>query len=237
VNGTRVIGLAASRLERAEAAARPYGIDAYSDYRVLLDRRDVHIVAIATPPAYHTEMTLAALERGKHVLCEKPFTLNALDAEMLLKRAEAAGVIHALGFEQRYLPERQAMKTLVAEGRIGQARLFSGLVTHRRFGAADVPVRSWSVLRDELGGALAGIGIHLVDYLLWLFGEVKRVSAHLRTVVLERKVEGDGVLAATGDDMASVTIEFVAPLIATFLTSWAAGEPEQRIESTAVPAR
>src|SRR5579884_4140054 len=119
LDDVRVRGIAATNLERAGQAAGPAGIDAYDDYRRLLDRPDVQLVTVSAPAPLHHEMTLAALERGKHVICEKPFATTLEQAEDMLRRAQAAGVVHAIDFEFRYIGVRQQMKALLDEGYVG----------------------------------------------------------------------------------------------------------------------
>src|SRR5215472_1061814 len=118
---TRVIALSSGRIERAESSARNYGIPTfYTNFEEMLDKEKPDIVSIVTPPALHFPMTMAALSRGIHVLCEKPFAMNSSEARQMKAAAESAAVVAMVDFEFRYVPGRNYLADLVQQGFVGE---------------------------------------------------------------------------------------------------------------------
>jgi predicted dehydrogenase len=237
--GARVVAIASARRERAEAVAREFGIPAVgADWREVVARADVDLVCVTVPTVFHREMTLAALDAGKAVLCEKPTAMSAAESGEMLRRAESAGALALVDHELRFLPSRRRARELVAAGEVGRVR--SARVTFRadsRAGAA-VPWDWWSDAASG-GGALGAIGSHAVDALRWLTGaEVSEVFARLSTHVRERPDRASGeTRRVTTDDAADLLIG-LAPgaqvaegaTAAVSLSFVEAGEPEHRTE-------
>jgi predicted dehydrogenase len=104
---TDVVAVSSGRAERAEKAARDLGIPAhYTNFEEMLDKEKPDLVGIATPPDLHCPMTLAAVSRGIHVLCEKPFALNFDEARRMKEAADRANVVAMIDYEFRFLPGR-----------------------------------------------------------------------------------------------------------------------------------
>jgi predicted dehydrogenase len=142
----------------------------------------VDAVTIATPPDAHAPLTIEACEAGRHVLCEKPFALDAVEAELMMAAAERAGVTHLVGHEFRWAPDRAVAARAIASGAIGEPRTFS-LVSYVPLvadPAAAVP--EWWFVGDRGGGWLGASGSHLVDQVRTWFGEIAAVSATLPRV-------------------------------------------------------
>lgn len=204
----QVVAVASARLSRARETAQRFGIAAaFDDYRAMLDQVDVDLVSVVSPPSLHREMVLAALERGTHVICEKPFAMNLAQAREMLHAAERAGVVHAVDHEFRYLAARSAFKRLVDQGFLGEPRLVrvvmrSDLRTNPRaepFG--------WWYRRDQGGGVLGANGSHYLDALRWWFGEIRDVVAALDAFVPRRPLpDGSGWGEVTADDSASLLL-------------------------------
>jgi predicted dehydrogenase len=240
--GARVVAIASARRERAEAVAREFAIPFVGDnWRDVVDRADVDLVSIVTPPATHLEMTLYALSRGKAVLCEKPMALNAAETAQMCRAASAAGVLACIDHELRFLDGRRRMRELLRAGEIGRVRHAS--VTYRADSRANAE-RAWDWWSDAKmgGGALGAIGSHVVDGLHWLLGaEVSRIFCQLSTHIIARPVAGE-----RGDEMRPVTTDDAANLIINFtgggllaetgasanasLSFVEAGEPLHRLE-------
>lgn len=235
--GARVVAIASGRRENAERVAREFDIPFVADdWRAVVEHTQVDLVCITTPPITHSEMTLAALDFNKAVLCEKPTALNADEARAMLARAEEKGALALIDHELRFLRGRQVMRDLVRAGEIGRVR--HAQFTFRADSRAGAD-RSWDWWSDERagGGVLGAIGSHAVDTLRWLLDtEVTRVAAQLATHVGERKDEQTGASKrVTTDDEAHLLVRFADGEFTTGTTGAIAlsmvepGQPEHRV--------
>lgn len=147
-----------------------------------LDVTGAEAVTIASPPDTHAALAIEACEAGRHVICEKPFALDAAEATAMLAAAEAAGVTHLVGHEFRWAPDRALMARSIADGLIGEPRLFT--IAHYVPLVADPETRvpAWWFDASRGGGWLGASGSHLVDQLRVWFGEFESVSAALPSV-------------------------------------------------------
>src|SRR4030095_11960811 len=119
--GARMVAIASARREHAAEVAREFDIpNVESDWRSLVSRDDIDLVSIVTPVITHCEMTLAALDAGKSVLCEKPMAMNADEARRMTERARSAGVLALIDHELRFLPGRVQLRELLHRGDIGK---------------------------------------------------------------------------------------------------------------------
>ena len=155
-------------LERAEKAKAKYGTpDAMvtPDYRVLLDDPTIDVVHVLTPNRWHSEITVAALEAGKHVMCEKPMAINSLEAKKMLDAAERCGKKLSIGYQSRHRPDSLYLKKEVEDGTFGDIYYAKATAIRRR------AVPTWGVFLDEYaqgGGPLIDIGTHALDLTLWM---------------------------------------------------------------------
>lgn len=166
---------AASDIDEVRAAkvAGQYAAVAMSDWRALVSRADVDAVLVSTPPSLHAEMCIAALESGKHVLCEKPLARNPEECREIVGAARRSGRVLATGFNYRYYPSMQKARQLLDEGSIGELdhiRSYSG------YSAAQHSHAWLHESRTMGGGALRDNGIHLIDLTRWFLGEVADVK-------------------------------------------------------------
>ncbi len=173
--------------DKAEAMAGEFRVPhVYTDYRELLSHAGLDAVSIVAPPHLHAEMTAAALERGLHVLCEKPLAMNAAEAEAMLKQAEAAGRVHMTAFNHRHIPALAYMKELMDGGYVGGRVLH---VESRWFSenrATPGLTHYWRHQRELAGfGVMGDIGVHVVDRIRWLIGEFESVWGHADTFIPE----------------------------------------------------
>ncbi|MCL5064879.1 MAG: Gfo/Idh/MocA family oxidoreductase [Firmicutes bacterium] len=157
-------------VERAEEAARKYGTaDAkvYTDYRELLADPSIYAVHVLTPNVSHSEITVAALDAGKHVLCEKPMAINSEEAERMLEARNRSGKLLTIGYQYRHFHDHAVAKKVVDEGWLGDVYYAEATYIRRR------GVPTWGVFTDKSkqgGGALIDIGTHALDLTLWLMG-------------------------------------------------------------------
>ena len=233
----KIVAIASARREHAEEVAREFGIEHVAgDWRALVARDDIDLVSIVTPVVTHCEMTLAALDHGKAVLCEKPMAMNAQEALRMTERARAAGVLALIDHELRFLPGRMKMRELVRRGDIGKLR--HAKLTFRSDSRADAN-RPWNWWSDKTqgGGALGAIGSHVIDGWRWLLGaDTQEVIGNLATHIRERKDETGKLREVTTDDEANLLVRFADTELTEGATGNASmslveyGKPEHRLE-------
>ena len=160
-------------LERAEKAKAKYGTPeaiVTPDYRALLDDPTIDVVHVLTPNRWHSEITVAALEAGKHVMCEKPMAINSLEAKKMLDAAERCGKKLSIGYQSRHRPDSLYLKKEVEDGTFGDIYYAKATAIRRR------AVPTWGVFLDEYaqgGGPLIDIGTHALDLTLWMLQNYK----------------------------------------------------------------
>jgi predicted dehydrogenase len=207
--GARIVSIASRHRERAAAVAQEFGIGHVSDdWQELIARDDVDLVSVVTPPATHMEITLAALERGKAVLCEKPMAMSADEAKRMTDRAREAGVPALIDHELRFLSSRRKMRTMLHSGAIGTVRHCNYVFRSDYRGV----LGTWDWWSDEAmgGGTLGAIGSHAIDSFRWLLdAEVSEVCCVLSTHVAERPDKSSGALRqVTSDDTVRMLLRF-----------------------------
>ncbi|WP_242492268.1 Gfo/Idh/MocA family protein [Agromyces binzhouensis] len=196
--------------DRAAAAAEKWGWrESASDWREVVARDDIDVVDIVTPGDSHAEIAIAALEAGKHVLCEKPLANSSAEAEAMTRAAEAAaarGIRSMVGFTYRRLPATAFARHLIAEGRIGEVRHVRASYLQDWLVDPASPM-TWRLQKDRAGsGALGDIGAHAVDMAEYLTGlRVAEVSGLLETFVRERPIAGSSSGAISGGSTAPPT--------------------------------
>jgi predicted dehydrogenase len=153
---------------RAEEAASKYGIDGakvYEDYRVLLEHETLDVVHICTPNSSHAEITIASLEAGCHVMCEKPMAKTAAEAREMVATAKRTGKKLTIGYQSRFRSDSEYLKQTCERGDLGEIYLAKARAIRRR------AVPTWGVFLDKEkqgGGPLIDIGTHALDLTLWM---------------------------------------------------------------------
>ncbi|MGY1815051.1 Gfo/Idh/MocA family protein [Blastococcus sp. SYSU D00820] len=213
-----------------DAAARLGWASIETDWRRVVERDDVGLVDVCTPGDTHAEIAIAALEAGKHVLCEKPLANSVAEAEAMAEaaaRAAARGVRAMVGYTYRRVPAIGLARRLVAEGRLGTIRHVRAAYLQDWIADPAAPM-SWRLEKDKAGsGALGDIGAHVVDLTQYITGEsITGVSALLETFVKQRPLPaatgtlsgraGAGTGEVTVDDAAVFLGRFSGGALATF---------------------
>ncbi|MFJ8822854.1 Gfo/Idh/MocA family protein [Streptomyces sp. NPDC102467] len=204
---------------------------AETDWRALIERDDVDLVDICTPGDSHAEIAIAALEAGKHVLCEKPLANSVEEAEAMTEVAQLAaarGQVAMTGFNYRRVPAIALARRMVEEGRIGTLRHVRVSYLQDWLVDPSFPL-TWRLQKPYAGsGALGDLGAHAVDLAQYVAGErVAGVSALTETFVRERPVlqgasaglsatGGGGLGQVTVDDAALFTGRFASGALASF---------------------
>jgi predicted dehydrogenase len=208
----------------AEAAGRLGWAESATDWRAVVARDDIDLIDICTPGDSHAEIAVAALEAGKHVLCEKPLANTVAEAELMAaaaERAHAAGVRAMVGFTYRRVPAIAFARQLVAEGRIGEVRHVRAQYLQDWIADPQAP-HSWRLDKERAGsGALGDIGAHIVDLTQFITRDrITEVSGQLATFVKERPVaaahSGLSGTAGGAGETAPVTVDDAAVFLAKF---------------------
>jgi predicted dehydrogenase len=181
-SGASVRAICGRRIEPARETAQRHSIPLATDeVDGVVARDDVDLVVVTTPPHLHRETVLAALDAGKHVLCEKPFGLDPTESLEMLERARERSCLHFLNFEFRTDLARRELSARIARGDLGEVRqvAITAMVAGLRF---PVMNRERLLQRRELGGGwLGAMGSHYLDAIRVWCGEIVSVSCHLET--------------------------------------------------------
>lgn len=183
---TRVVAVYHHNSDKAKAIAQAHDINQACDRITdIVALPEVQAVSISTPPFLHYEMAKTVLQAGKHLLLEKPVTLNVAQAKELYQLAQEKGVIATVDFEFRFVPGWQLFHELLSQGYVGSKRLIK--IDWLGSSRADATRPwNWYSRQDQGGGALGSLGSHTFDYIHWLFGSVRKLNAHLSTAIQER---------------------------------------------------
>lgn len=194
--------------EALKFAADRLGFDqTTTDWRKAVDEIDV--LYNLAPPNLHLEPSVAALEAGVHVLCEKPLAATVEDAEQMTQTARESDAIAGCAYNYRYVPALQLAKRIVEAGEIGDVRYFRGQYLQDWQAEPDDPW-IWRNDAEVAGpGSVADQGSHTLDLARWLVDDIASVSGRLATVIDERPDgSGDERLPVTTDDLFTVLLDF-----------------------------
>jgi predicted dehydrogenase len=201
IKGARIVAVADNTPEKALRAAQEYHVPRhYPQALSLLQDPDVEAVLILTPNLTRLEMVQAAAEAKKPMLVQKPLARSSSDCEQISQIAKDAGVLIVPSFMHRYLPEVLKARELILQGVLGDIRM----VRMRNA----TPGSSWSswFFRRELvgGGAAIDLGVHGIDLVRWLAGEIRTVNAATRTLVSERIIHGQRIVPDNEDTVVAI---------------------------------
>lgn len=221
--GLDVVAIAGHNAERTRRIAGQLDVKPFDDWHALIDS-DLDLVTIVTPPSEHLQMATAALDAGKHVLCEKPTALNVDEATQLVAAARKhPDQLALIDHELRFLPSFRAARERMSD--LGGARY-----AEVRYGSPSRGdrTREWNWWCDAKhgGGIWGAVGSHFVDTLRFLGMEIEAVQATLRTIIAERPFE-NGTRPVTSDDFASVNLRSSGGVIAAITLSTVASGPDE----------
>ncbi|GIN56045.1 oxidoreductase [Lederbergia ruris] len=160
-------------VEKAEEAAAKFGVEGakvYEDYKELLADSSIDIVHVCTPNSSHAEISIAALESGKHVMCEKPMAKTSEEAKQMVEAAKRTGKKLTIGYNNRFRPDSLHLHNVCTRGDLGEVYYAKAHAIRRR------AVPTWGVFLDEEkqgGGPLIDIGTHALDLTLWMMDNYK----------------------------------------------------------------
>ncbi|CAN7513222.1 Gfo/Idh/MocA family oxidoreductase [Phenylobacterium sp. LjRoot219] len=181
--GFEVAGLVGTDPERTARRAEKAGVArTFTDLDEAIAKTGAVAVTIATPPTTHAPLTLAAVARGCHVICEKPFARDVAEAKTMQAAATRAGVMALVGNEFRWLPDRALVARAIAEGLIGEPRFVTMANYIPLVAAPDAKMPRWWFDEAAGGGWLGAQGAHIIDQVRSWLGDFASLSAALPTV-------------------------------------------------------
>ena len=178
--GVRIVSLAGMEQDLRDSLQAEYSIpNAFSGWEDMLEHGDLDAISVAVPTFLHAPIAIAALERGLHVLSEKPIARNAVEGQAMVDAARTAGRVLDIAFNHRRRGDIQALKEVIDAGGVGRP-YYAKASWLRRSG---IPMLGSWFTNPELagGGPLADIGVHALDYALHLLGEPKVVAVSATT--------------------------------------------------------
>ncbi len=221
-----VVAVAARDRERARRFADKHGVGRVHDsYRALIDDPEIDAVYVPLPNGLHHRWTLAALEAGKHVLCEKPFTSNAAEAEEVAQAATASGRVVMEAFHYRYHPLAERMKQIATDGTIGQVRHIDTALCFPLLNRKDIRYQL-----DLAGGATMDAGSYAIHMLRLLAGEEPEVvsaRAKLASPGVDRWMRAE--MSLTGGRTGRITCALMSGRVLQVHARVTADEGEMRV--------
>ena len=208
--------------DRAKRFASNWGYEGVeSDWRKLVERKDIDLIDIASPNDTHHEIAIAAAQAGKIVMCEKPLGRNAKEAEAMVAAVESAGVANTVWYNYRRVPAVTMLKQFLDEGRLGRIFHYRAKFLQDWTISEDLPQGGEGLWRLDV--KVAGSGVtgdllaHCIDTALWLNGSITEVTAMTETFIKERKHNLTGKVEPVGiDDASAVLTRFENGSLAMF---------------------
>jgi predicted dehydrogenase len=179
VEGAELVAAADVDRERAQAFGEGFGVDVTTDWARVAARDDVDLVIVATSNDMHAPVSIAAMERGKHVLCEKPLARNPAECEAMVRTAEQNGVLLKTGFNHRYSHQTWKARELFEAGEIGELVFARGRTGH---GNGEALSKRWfGNFALSGGGTFLDNGVHLLDLSRWFMGDFVEATGYVHT--------------------------------------------------------
>lgn len=232
IKGCRVVAACDVNRARLEAFSAKHGVaDIYDDVDEMLAKARIDAISNVTPDAFHAPISLKAIAKGKHVLCEKPLATDYAAALKMATAAKRKGVINMVNFSYRENSSIQKARDIVQQGQIGrvihfEASYLQSWLTSIHWGDWQTsPGWLWRLSKKHGSkGVLGDLGVHIVDFATFPAGDVKSVSCRLKTFT---KVKGNkiGPYKLDANDSAVMTLELANGAIGTIHTTrWATGQ-------------
>ncbi len=221
-----LVAIADPIIERAQAFAEKFGIpNVYSSHGELIAREDIDLIDVCTPSATHFELSWAALEAGKHVLCEKPVAYDFAETRRAAALAKTKGVKTKLGFTFRYSPAMQYMKQLIEDGFIGTPFIFNGYEQNSQWLDPQTPLRQVDHEADQSTlqvSSLEGYGAPIMDIgHLFMGSRFASVVGTMKNFIPDRMVRATGTMMRMNIDDGDIFIgEFANGAIGSIQTSF-----------------
>ncbi len=207
---------------KARAFAETWGYESVeTDWRRLLERKDIDLVDICVPNNLHREIAVAAAQAGKMILCEKPLAMNVAEGREMVEAVEKASVPNMVSFNYRRVPAVTLARKLIDDGRLGRIFHYRAVFLQDWTISADLPQGGDALWRLDVKAAGSGVTgdllAHCIDTALWLNGPIRSVSAMTETFIRQRKHNLTGKVEEVGiDDACAFLARFANGSLAVF---------------------
>lgn len=227
----RLVAIAGRDQERVEAAAHRFGYEkAVTDWHELIHDSNIQVFDNSAPNNLHAEPSIAAVQAGKHIICEKPLGRNAAESKQMWEAAQQAGVVHMCAFNYRFVPALRLARDIIQAGRLGRifhfrAQYLQEWIIDPNFGMV------WRLDASTAGsGSLGDLGTHVIDLARFLVGEPASVSGLTTTFIKEREAADGSKHPVTVDDAFVSLLSFQNGAIGTIeATRFARGRKNHQI--------
>jgi myo-inositol 2-dehydrogenase/D-chiro-inositol 1-dehydrogenase len=214
--------ICARNKERAQTFASTWGYEAIeTDWRALVDRKDIDLIDIAAPNDAHHDIAIAAARAGKMVMCEKPLGRNATESEAMVTAVEQAGVPNMVWYNYRRIPAVTLIRQLIEEGKFGRIFHYRAKFLQDWTISQDLPQGGEGLWRLDVNVAGSGVTgdllAHCIDTALWLNGPISEVTAMTETFIKQRRHNLTGKVEPVGiDDASAFLARFENGSLSTF---------------------
>ncbi|MBX7173825.1 MAG: Gfo/Idh/MocA family oxidoreductase [Pyrinomonadaceae bacterium] len=215
-----LVSISRKNAETAESFAKEFGAEKwFADWRELIADEEIDAVYLATPVFLHKEQTIAAAEKGKHILCEKPMALNPTECEEMIAACQANNVTLGIAYYRHFYPIIKRIKEIIAADEIGKPVL-AQMNAFEFFNPTPENSRYWLLEKEKSGGGpMMDFGCHRLEVLNNLFGEVTQIKSLVTKTAFEREVE----------DTATALLQFEGGTCASVTVTHAANEPQDTL--------
>lgn len=200
-------GVCSRRTETAEKAKNEFGFEYATDNmdRILEDEK-IDVVSICTPNVLHKPALVAALQRGKHIYCEKPLAASYNEAKEVIAALEGSKSIAQIVLQNRFFPATMRAKQLIDEGRLGNIVSFRACYLHSGSVDAGKPI-TWKQEKEMGGGVLFDMGVHIIDLIYSMLGEFDGLFCKTQVLYKERPDQEGGMKRITADDASYIIFQ------------------------------
>lgn len=216
----QLVAVSRRRTDLVESFAREFGARRwYSDWRELVGDDEVDAVYVATPVHLHATQTIASAEAGKHILCEKPMSMNVAECDQMLAACHSNNVRLGVSYYRHFYPVIARIKTLLESGQIG-VPVLAQINAFEWFNPGDDEARAWLIKKDFAGGGpMFDFGCHRIEVLANILGRITKVSGLTARALFDREVE----------DTAIASIQFEGGACGVLTVTHAAREPQDSL--------